>query len=250
MNKFKVGDEVTLKEDISSIYLKHNKEYVVDKVFDDKLFVQGVDFKYDSKIFELVKESNMNKFKVGDKVVRVSETYGKAIKGGVYEVSGVSDDEWADSCGINLKGHEGVSCMFNYDASCFELYVDGILSPLEAAEAMLKDKDIEFLSEVIGEWRRVGRPYSQQCLKRLTKSKLRLKPKTIIINGVTVLAPLTRKPNQEFIYFINFFKSRVYQLPTENLTFNHKYYWATKEDAQQALDAMLIPFNNLNKGDK
>ena len=33
----------------------------------------------------------MNKFKVGDKVVRVSETYGKAIKGGVYEVSGVSD---------------------------------------------------------------------------------------------------------------------------------------------------------------
>lgn len=184
----------------------------------------------------------MKKFKVGDKVVRVSETYGKAIKGGVYEVSGVSDNEWAGSCGINLKGHEGVSGMFNYDASCFELYVDGILSPLEAAEAMLKDKDIEFLSEVIGEWRGVGRPYSQHCLKSLTKRKLRLKPKTVIINGVTVLAPLIRKPNQEFIYFINFFKSRVYQLPTENLTFNHKYYWATKEDAQKALDAMLIPF--------
>ena len=92
MNKFKVGDKVTLKEDINSIYLKHNKEYIVDKVFYDKLFVQGVDFKYDSNIFELVKEKKMNKFKVGDKVVRVSETYGKAIKGEVYEVSGVSNN--------------------------------------------------------------------------------------------------------------------------------------------------------------
>ena len=92
MNKFKVGDKVTLKEDINSIYLKHNKEYIVDKVFYDKLFVQGVDFKYDSNIFELVKERNMNRFKVGDKVVRVSETYGKAIKGEVYEVSGVSNN--------------------------------------------------------------------------------------------------------------------------------------------------------------
>ena len=129
----------------------------------------------------------MKKFKVGDKVVRVSETYGKAIKGGVYEVSGVSD---SGSCGINLEGHEGVSGMFNYEASCFELYVDGILSPLEAAEAMLKDKDIEFLSEVSGEWRRVGRPYSQQCLKTLSKYKLRHKPKTVFINGVEVAAPI------------------------------------------------------------
>ena len=191
----------------------------------------------------------MNKFKVGDKVVRVSETYGKAIKGEVYEVSEVSDNLWAGSCGINLKGHEGVSGKFRYESSCFDLYVEGVLSPLEAAEAMLKDEDIEFLSEVSGEWRRVGRPYSQQCLKTLFKHKLRHKPKTVIINGVTVLAPLTRKPNQEFIYFINFFKSRVYQLPTENLTFNHKYFWATKEDAQQVLNAMLIPFNELNRGE-
>ena len=45
----------------------------------------------------------MNKFKVGDKVVRVSKTYGEAIKGEVYEVSGVSDNEWVGSCGINPK---------------------------------------------------------------------------------------------------------------------------------------------------
>ena len=47
----------------------------------------------------------MSKFKVGDKVVRVSETYGKAIKE-VYEVSGVSDKGCFGNWGINLKGHE------------------------------------------------------------------------------------------------------------------------------------------------
>ena len=33
-------------------------------------------------------------------MVRVSETYGKAIKGEVYEVSGVSGNLWAGSCGF------------------------------------------------------------------------------------------------------------------------------------------------------
>lgn len=184
----------------------------------------------------------MCKFKVGDKVVRVSETYGKAIKGGVYEVSEVSD---SGSCGINLEGHEGVSGMFNYEASCFELYVDGILSPLEAAEAMLKDKDIEFLSEVSGEWRRVGRPYSQLCLKTLSKYKLRHKPKTVVINGVEVAAPveLTR-------YTVGYTPSLCHREVQTASAGKGRIMWATEEDAQKALDAMLIPFNNLNKGDK
>lgn len=243
MNKFKVGDEVRLKEDMRSIYLKHNKEYIVDEVFYDKLFVQGVDFKYDSNIFELVKESNMNKFKVGDKVVRVSETYGKAIKGEVYEDSGVSDKSGcADSCRINLKGHEGVSGKFNYESSCFELYDDDVLSPLEAAEALMNKDKLQVFDSDADKWYGFHNELRNITLEDLKHIKLRHKPKKVVINGVTVLAPLTRKPNQEFIYFINFFKSRVYQLPTENLTFNHKYYWATKEDAQKALDAMLIPF--------
>lgn len=179
----------------------------------------------------------MNKFKVGDKVVRVSETHGKAIKGKVYEVSGVSDNEWAGSCGINLKGHEGVSGKFSYESSCFDLYVDGVLSPLEAAEAMLKDKDIEFLSEVSGEWRRVGRPYSQQCLKTLFKHKLRHKPKTVVINGVEVVAPV-ELPR----YTVGYTPSLCHKEVQTVSAGKGRIVWATEEDAQKALDAMLIPF--------
>ena len=185
----------------------------------------------------------MNKFKVGDKVVRVSETYGKAVKGGVYEVSGICDkNEWASSFRINLKGHEGVSGEFSYESSCFELYDNGNLSPLEAAEAMLKDKDIEFLSEVNGEWRRVGRPYSQQCLKTLSKYKLRHKPKTVIINGMEVVAPINTVTlgYPDKVWGLNLTRKSVYSTTGHT---NKGLFWATEEDAQKALDAMLIPFN-------
>ena len=250
MNKFKVGDEVTLKEDISSIYLKHNKEYVVDKVFDDKLFVQGVDFKYDSKIFELVKESNMKKFKVGDKVVRVSETYGKAIKGGVYEVSGVSDKAHLGCYGINLKGHDGVSGKFNYEASCFELYIDDVLSPLEAAEAMLNEDSLQVYDIDDNKWREFLGELKNITLEDLKHIKLRHKPKTVIINGVEVVAPAKKNDIEQYFYTVNFSENIVHTIDKIYINNNFKYYWATEEDAQKALDAMLLPFYKLNKGDK
>ena len=242
MNKFKVGDEVTLKEDISSIYLKHNKEYVVDKVFDDKLFVQGVDFKYDSKIFELVKESNMNKFKVGDKVVRVSETYGKAIKGGVYEVSGVSDTEWVGSCGINLKGHDGVMGKSKYEASCFELYVDGILSPLEAAEALMNKDKLQVFDSDANKWYGFHNELRNITLEDLKHIKLRHKPKTVIINGVEVVAPAKKNDIEQCFYTVNFSENTVHTIDKAYIDKGFKYYWDKKEDAQKALDAMLLPF--------
>ena len=80
----------------------------------------------------------MSKFKVGDKVVRTGNTLGEAKKGGVYEVSEVSDNKYCASTGINLKGHpvEGGG-KFNYEESSFELYTEDHLTPLEAAEALL-----------------------------------------------------------------------------------------------------------------
>ena len=241
MNKFKVGDEVRLKEDFSSIYLKHNKDYVVDKVFDDKLFVQGVDFKYDSNIFDLVKESNMNKFKVGDKVVRVSETYGKAIKGGVYEVSGVSDNEWAGSCGIDLKGHEGVTGKFKYEASCFELYVDGVLSPLEAAEALMNKDKLQVFDSNADKWYGFHNELRNITLEDLKHIKLRRKPKTVAINGVEVTAPIDTKSlgYPDKVYGVNFSRKSVYDTTGHT---DKGLFWATEEDAQKALDAMLLPF--------
>ena len=246
MNKFKAGDKVTLTDTVSSVYLKHNKEYIVDKVFYDKLFVQGVDFKYDSNIFELVKENKMNKFKVGDKVVRVSETYGKAIKGGVYEVSGVSDNEWAGSCGINLKGHEGVSGKFNYESSCFDLYDFNILSPLEAADAILHKEPLQEFCEHTGKWVVFACSLKGITLDMLQNTKFRRKPKTVVINGVEVVTPAKKDDIEQYFYTVNFSENIVHTIDKVYINNNFKHYWATKEDAQKALDAMLIPFKENN----
>lgn len=187
----------------------------------------------------------MNKFKVGDKVVRVSETYGKAIKGGVYEVSGVSDNEWAGSCGINLKGHEGVSGKFNYESSCFDLYVEGVLSPLEAAEALLNRQELQVFDESDNKWYRFYCDLSDVTLKDLESIKLRHKPKTVIINGVEVVAPVELPRHTE-----GYVPSICYREVQTASAGKGRIMWATEEDAQKALDAMLIPFDKLNKGDK
>ena len=155
MRKFKVGDEVRLVVGARNIAnnLGDGNIYIVEDIKSDGIKFKGLFPYYHSSLFELVKERNMNKFKVGDKVVRVSETYGKAIKGGVYEVSGVSDKNGrADSCGINLKGHESVSGKFNYEPSGFDLYVDNILSPLEAANAILHREPLQEFCEHTGKW--------------------------------------------------------------------------------------------------
>lgn len=184
----------------------------------------------------------MNRFKVGDKVVRVSETYGKAIKGGVYEVSGVSDNEWAGSCGINLKGHEGVSGKFNYESSCFDLYVVGVLSPLEAADAILHREPLQEFCEHTGKWFDFVCSLKGITLDMLQNTKFRRKPKTVIINGVEVVAPAKKGDIEQYFYTVNFSENIVHTIDKIYINNNFKHYWAKEEDAQKALDAMLIPF--------
>ena len=191
----------------------------------------------------------MNKFKVGDKVVRTSETYGKAIKGGVYEVSGVSDKAHLGSYGINLKGHEGVSGKFNYEASCFELYVDGVLSPLEAAEAILNKEPLQEFCEHTGKWVVFACSIKGITLDMLQNTKFRHKPKTVVVNGVEVVAPINTKSLDypDKVWGLNLTRKSVYSTTGHT---NRGLFWATEEDAQKALDAMLLPFDKLNKGDK
>lgn len=178
----------------------------------------------------------MNKFKVGDKVVRVSETYGKAIKGGVYEVSGVSDkSEWAGSCGINLKGHEGVSGKFNYESSCFDLYDDNILSPLEAAEALMNKDNLQVFDSDANKWYGFHNELRNITLEDLKHIKLRHKPKTVIINGVEVVAPVELPRYTE-----GYVPSICYREVQTASAGKGRIMWATEEDAQKALDAMLF----------
>lgn len=192
----------------------------------------------------------MKKFKVGDKVVHVSKTYGKAIKGGVYEVSEVSDNEWVGSCGINLKGHE-VEGMgkFNYESSCFDLYIDDVLSPLEAAEALMNKDKLQVFDSDANKWYGFHNELRNITLEDLKHIKLRHKPKTIIINGVEVPAPLKTLAGRNSAFYIDLFRGKVQEtlMPYD---IKDEIMWATKEDAQKVLDAMLIPFNELNKGEK
>ena len=180
----------------------------------------------------------MNKFKVGDKVVRVSKTYGEAIKGEVYEVSGVSDNEWVGSCGINLKGHEVVSGKYKYESGCFELYVDGVLSPLEAAEALMNKDKLQVFDSDANKWYGFHNELRNITLEDLKHIKLRRKPKTVTINGVEVAAPVELPVGTKVWYPSVACKGLQKGIAGGGLNI----YWATEEDAQKALDAMLIPF--------
>lgn len=111
----------------------------------------------------------MSKFKVGDKVVRITSGYGEAMKGGVYEFSEVSDKSFLNSCGINLKGHETISGKFTYEASGFELYVEeaieDILTSLQAAEALLKGDELEVITTKKGDWQTLDKHQNSVTVK-------------------------------------------------------------------------------------
>ena len=254
MNKFKVGSKVRLVSGARNIVnnLGDGNIYVVEDIKSDGIKLKGL-FPYcHYSLFETAEtlERNiMKKFKVGDKVVRVSETYGKAIKGGVYEVSGVSENEHFGSCGINLKGHESVSGMFNYEASCFELYDDSILSPLEAADAILHREPLQEFCEHTGEWVVFACSLKGITLDMLQNTKLRHKPKTVVINGVEVVTPTDENSIGHKFYIVDVPAEKVHEVYSKYVE-HFKHYWATEEDAQKALYAMLLPFNNLNRGDK
>lgn len=248
MNKFKVGDEVRLVDGARNIVnnLGDGNIYVVEDIKADGIKLKGLFRYYHYILFEVVeilKGSSMNKFKVGDRVVRVSETYGKAIKGGVYEVSGVSNKGCLGNYGINLKGHEGVNGKFNYEASCFELYDDSILSPLEAADAILHKEPLQEFCEHTGEWVVFACSLKGVTLDMLQNTKFRRKPKTVVINGVEVVAPAKKDDIEHYFYTVNFSENIVHTIDKMYINNNFKHYWATKEDAQEVLDAMLIPFS-------
>lgn len=218
--------------------------YIVEGIKSDGIKLKGLFPYYHSSLFEsveILKENNMKKFKVGDKVVRVSETYVEAVKGGVYEVSEVSHNEWVGSYGINLKGHkvEGMGKL-NYESSCFDLYIDDVLSPLEAAEALMNKDKLQVFDSDANKWYGFHNELRNITLEDLKHIKLRRKPKTVIINGMEVVAPVELPRYTE-----GYTPSLCHREVQTASAGKGRIMWTTKEDAQKALDAMLIPF----KGD-
>ena len=192
----------------------------------------------------------MSKFKVGDKV-ELAEGARNFItnhgNGNIYTVEAVKADE------IKLKG---IFPYYHYNL--FKLYTEedmkekpdtlDILTPLQAAEAIFNEDKLQVYDSDCDKWYTFACGHRNITIEDLKHIKLRLKPKTIVINGVEVPAPLHEKQKEGLLYYPN--------ISTGNVTMTNagnryvKLFWATKEDAQQVLDAMLIPFNEFNELNK
>lgn len=174
----------------------------------------------------------MNKFKVGDKVVRTSEIdFGGVVKGGIYEVSKVSAH-----VGINLVGYE-LGEGYDFDSRNFELYVGECLTPLEAAEALINKEPLQVFDNDSDKWCGFHSELRNITLGDLKHIKLRHKPKTVIINGVEVVAPVELPRYTE-----GYTPSLCHREVQTASAGKGRIMWATEEDAQKVLDAMLIPF--------
>ena len=83
-------------------------------------------------------------------------------------------------------------------------------------------------------------------IKNLRDIPFRRKPKTIEINGVTVLAPLNLDTldERQLVWVVFLTGEYVYETKyTKDSRVQN--CWATKEDAQAVLDALLLPFKDL-----
>lgn len=185
----------------------------------------------------------MSKFKVGDKVIRVQGDFRFVRKGDVCLVTGLRPNG-------DLEIDDDVSG--SHSPENYELYVEEnmseILTPLQVAEAFLNEKEVQGLSEDGERWYNVTYPITLS-FSAIQNQKFRLKPKTIVINGVEVPVPLDLAAlgYPDKVYGLNFSHKSVYDTTGHT---NRGLFWATEEDAQKALDAMLIPLNEANKGEK
>lgn len=181
----------------------------------------------------------MNKFKVGDEVVRIHPS-SKLVVGETYVIKEILSSIPA----IILEGYSNMYNLDNFELAELDYRVvdtSEILTPLQVAEAFLNEKEVQGLSEDGERWYNVTYPITLS-FSAIQNQKFRLKPKTIVINGVEVPAPLDTKSlgYPDKVYGLNFSRKSV--CDTIGHT-NRGLFWATEEDAQQVLDAMLIPFN-------
>lgn len=184
----------------------------------------------------------MSTFKVGDKVIRTHPS-SKLVVGETYIIKEILSIVPA----IILEGY---SNMYNLDN--FELAEIGdsavntseILTPLQAAEAILNEDKLQVYDTDCNKWYTFSCGHRNITIEDLKHIKLRLKPKTILINGVEVPAPLDLAAlgYPDKVYGLNLSHKSVYDTTGHT---NRGLFWATEEDAQKVLDAILIPLNEL-----
>lgn len=176
----------------------------------------------------------MSKFKIGDTV---------KVKSGVIGINLNHIDEYlvekVNNGALTLLGKT-----FRYVDTMFYLVKSGnqdSLTTLQAVEHLLLGDVVQYLRDD-GTWKNV--PNGKRVrVSFLESNMLRVKPKTIWINGVEVCRPLKSLPEKGVVYAADISSEKVVAMNAQ-LVATTKNYWATKEDAQEVLNAILLPFKN------
>lgn len=186
----------------------------------------------------------MSKFKVGDKVIRVQDRGGLIPVGAVVTVRGVGNLEGLGNT-IFVTDYKG-----GYDAGNFEHYVeqtavgsDAVLTPLEVFEHILAGTPLEYSPKANAhpEWFSLTNP-KYVNLGTIEQCDFRIEPQNMKVNGIDVPKPLDTADIRysDKVYGINLSRQTVFYV-TGHITKGH--FWATEEDAQAVLDAILTSFS-------
>lgn len=182
--------------------------------------------------------STNNKFKVGDEVIRVQDRGGLIPVGTVVTVRGIG----SVYRNIFVTDYNGV-----YDATNFEHYVEqptvgdtAGLTPLEVFEHILAGTPLEYRlkSSDYPTWYPLTNP-SYVSLQSVAQCEFRVKPQTVEVSGIDVPKP-AKLPTNTLVWYLSVGCNKVQR---GRVSTSLRTYWATEEDAQAVLDAILTSFS-------
>ena len=112
-----------------------------------------------------------------------------------------------------------------------------LISGKEALIALANDRDVEYLDENLNEW---------VCMDMAHhfKRKFRLKPRTILINGIEVPAPFEPKDDCD-VFILNDSRASGYQYYEFDVTDTEAVFfgaWRTEEEIKQVVAALRQVF--------
>ena len=185
--------------------------------------------------------STNNKFKVGDKVIRVQDAGAWLAIGQVCTVTKVADTGRVIQ--VDVTGGW-------YNAKNFEHYVEqsdvdstAVLAPLKVFERILAGTPLEYRlkSSDHPTWYPLNNP-AYVSLQSVAQCEFRVKPQTVEINGIDVPKPIdtVALDYPDKVYGINLSRHAVYYTTGHT---NKGYFWSTEEDAQAVLDVILSSFS-------
>lgn len=234
-----VGDVIKRIRGSVADTIRVGNTYTVRAVGQGGLWVEGDEGHYAPQFFELI--TRPSNIQVGDTVRRTAwvptslqTDYPVMQVGAAFEVTNVHHNT-----GVLYFDETGT---VGWSIKCFQKVEEPTVERLAAnvAAELLIEGTAPLQYYWRGEWYDVEHPHSV-TVGRISKVPFRIKPKTIEINGVSVLAPVKLKQGTK-VYYADIGRGNVQEAYVGGAVIN---YWATKEDAQAVLDATLLPFKDL-----